>query len=59
MEEEIWEDDVGFGWESEYDDEAFFFLIGVGWRRREMLTSLFDERVRRDEGRPVTELLSA
>ena len=62
VEEEVWEDDVGFGWESEYDDEAFFFTQSVlDGGADEMLTSLFDERVRRDEGRPVTlaELLSA
>ena len=61
-EEEVWEDDYGFGWESEYDDEAFLFTQSVlDGDADEMLTSLFDERVRRDEGRPVTlaELLSA
>ena len=62
VEEDDWEDDHGFGWESEYDDEAFFFTQSVlDGDADDMLTSLFDERVRRDEGRPVTlaELLSA
>ena len=62
VEEDEWEDDHGFGWESEYDDEAFFFTQSVlDGDADEMLTSFFDERVRRDEGRPVTlaELLSA
>lgn len=62
VEEEEWDDDHAFGWESEYDDEAFFFTQSVlDGDADEMLTNLFDERVRRDEGRPVTlaELLSA
>ncbi|GIR76518.1 MAG: hypothetical protein CM15mP78_12170 [Candidatus Poseidoniales archaeon] len=62
VEEEVWDDDQAFGWESEYDDEAFFFTQSVlDGDADEMLTNLFDERVRRDEGRPVTlaELLSA
>ena len=62
VEEDEWDDDHAFGWESEYDDEAFFFTQSVlDGDADEMLTNLFDERVRRDEGRPVTlaELLSA
>ena len=62
VEEEVWDDDHGFGWESEYDDEAFFFTQSVlDGDADDLLTNLFDERVRRDEGRPVTlaELLSA
>ena len=62
VEEDHWEDDHAFGWESDYDDEAFFFTQSVlDGDADEVLTSLFDERVRRDEGRPVTlaELLSA
>ena len=58
----MWDDDQAFGWESEYDDEAVFFTQSVlDGDADEMLTNLFDERVRRDEGRPVTlaELLSA
>jgi hypothetical protein len=61
-EEEMWDEDVSFGWESEYDDEAYFFTQSVlEGDADDVLTSLFDERVRRDEGRPVTlaELLSA
>ena len=57
-----WEDDHALGWESDYDDEAFLFTQSVlDGGADEVLTSLFDERVRRDEGRPVTlaELLSA
>lgn len=62
QEEEFWEDDATFGWESEYDDEAFFFTQSVlDGAADEVLPNLFDERIRRDEGRPVTlaELLSA
>ena len=62
LEEEVWEDAFSFGWEAEYDDEAFFFTQSVlEGDADDVLTSLFDERVRRDEGRPVTlaELLSA
>ncbi len=62
VEDEVWDDDQVFGWESEYDDEAFFFTQSVlDGDADEVLTNLFDERVRRDEGRPVTlaELLSA
>ena len=62
VEEEEWDEDHVFGWESEYDDEAFFFTQSVlDGDADEMLTEFFDERVRRDEGRPVTlaELLSA
>jgi chromatin segregation and condensation protein Rec8/ScpA/Scc1 (kleisin family) len=62
VEEDEWEDDHAFGWESDYDDEAFLFTQSVlDGDADDVLTSLFDERVRRDEGRPVTlaELLSA
>ncbi len=62
VEEDEWDEDHAFGWESEYDDEAFLFTQSVlDGDADEMLTTLFDERVRRDEGRPVTlaELLSA
>ena len=62
QEEEFWDEDGMFGWESEYDDEAFFFTQSVlEGAADEVLPSLFDKRVRRDEGRPVTlaELLSA
>ena len=53
VEEDEWDDDHAFGWESEYDDEAFFFTQSVlDGDADEMLTNLFDERVRRDEGAP-------
>ena len=61
-EEDDWDDDMEFGWEAEYDDEAFFFTNAVlEGGADSVLPSLFDERVRRAEGRPVTlgELLSA
>lgn len=61
-EEEAWEDGFDFGWESEYDDEAYFFTQSIlDGAADDVLPSLFDERVRREEGRPVTlaELLSA
>jgi hypothetical protein len=61
-EEDDWDDEMEFGWEAEYDDEAFFFTNAVlEGGADSVLPSLFDERVRRAEGRPVTlgELLSA
>ncbi|MGB1818721.1 MAG: hypothetical protein ACPHK2_03795, partial [Candidatus Poseidoniaceae archaeon] len=52
-----------FGWESDYDDEEFFFTNSViDGGADDVLPNLFDERLRRtEEGRPVTlgELLSA
>ena len=52
-----------FGWESDYDEEEFFFTNSViDGNADEVLPNLFDERLRRtEEGRPVTlgELLSA
>ena len=62
VEEETWDESPAFGWESDYDDEAFFFTQSVlDGNADDVLNTLFDERVRRDEGRPVTlaELLSA
>ena len=62
VEEDLWDDDFSFGWESDYDDEAYLFTQTVlTGHADEVLPTLFDERVRRDEGRPVTlaELLSA
>ena len=62
VEEDLWEEDFSFGWESEYDDEAYLFTQTIlTGHADDVLPSLFDERVRRDEGRPVTlaELLSA
>ncbi|MDG1549622.1 MAG: hypothetical protein P8Q94_06200 [Candidatus Poseidoniaceae archaeon] len=60
--EEDWEDDVDFGWESDYDDQDYLFTTSIlEGDVQQLLPSLFDERIRRDEGRPVTlgELLSA
>lgn len=62
VEEDLWEEDFSFGWESEYDDEAYLFTQTIlTGHADDVLPSLFDERVRRNEGRPVTlaELLSA
>ncbi len=62
VEEEEWDEDMSFGWESEYDDEAYLFTQSIlAGAADEVLPTLFDERLRRDEGRPVTlaELLSA
>ncbi|MGB1588083.1 MAG: hypothetical protein ACPHJD_04635 [Poseidonia sp.] len=62
VEEDLWDEDFSFGWESEYDDEAYLFTQTIlTGHADDVLPSLFDERVRRDEGRPVTlaELLSA
>jgi chromatin segregation and condensation protein Rec8/ScpA/Scc1 (kleisin family) len=61
-EEDDWGDEMEFGWEADYDDEAFFFTNTVlEGGADSVLPSLFGERVRRAEGRPVTlgELLSA
>jgi len=60
--EEEWDMDFEFGWEAEYDDHEFHFTNTVlQGGADDVLETLFDERVRRDEGRPVTlgELLSA
>ena len=57
-----WGADFDFGWEAEYDDHEFHFTNTVlQGDADDVLAGLFDERVRRDEGRPVTlgELLSA
>ncbi len=62
VEEEEWDEEMSFGWESEYDDEAYLFTQSIlAGAADEVLPTLFDERLRRDEGRPVTlaELLSA
>lgn len=61
-EEDDWDEGSDFGWESDYDDEEFLFTNSIlQGTADDFLPSLFGERVRRDEGRPVTlgELLSA
>ena len=53
---------IDWGWEMEYDDDEFSFTTNVLTGSAEpQLPSLFNERIRRDEGRQVTlgELLSA
>ena len=53
---------IDFGWESEYDDNEFIFTTTVlEGDADNLLPSFFDERLRREEGRPSTlgELLSA
>mgnify|MGYP001158693439 FL=1 len=60
--EDEWEEEMHFGWESDYDDQDYAFTASIlEGDADHILPSLFDERVRRDEGRPVTlgELLSA
>jgi len=60
--EDDWDDGLGFGWEADYNDEDFFFTNSVlQGTADEFLPELLENRVRRDEGRPVTlvELLSA
>ena len=60
--EDDWDTGFDFGWETEYDDHEFHFTNTVlQGNADDVLENLFDERVRRDEGRPVTlgELLSA
>jgi len=61
-EEDDWDASFDFGWEAEYDDHEFHFTNTVlQGDADDVLENLFDERVRREEGRPVTlgELLSA
>nr|MCS5537096.1 hypothetical protein [Candidatus Poseidoniaceae archaeon] len=53
---------IDWGWEMEYDDDEFSFTTNVLTGGAEtQLPSLFNERIRREEGRQVTlgELLSA
>ena len=60
--EDDWDAGFDFGWEAEYDDHEFHFTNTVlQGNADDVLENLFDERVRREEGRPVTlgELLSA
>ena len=60
--EDEWEDELDFGWESDYDDQDYLFTTSIlDGGADEILPALFDERIRREEGRPVTlgELLSA
>ena len=60
--EDDWDTSFDFGWEAEYDDHEFHFTNTVlQGDADDVLENLFDERVRREEGRPVTlgELLSA
>ena len=59
---EDWDAGFDFGWETDYDDFEFHFTNTVlEGGADDVLENLFDERVRREEGRPVTlgELLSA
>jgi len=46
---------IDWGWEMEYDDDEFSFTTNVLTGSAEpQLPSLFNERIRRDEGRQVT-----
>jgi len=61
-EEEFDDPNAHWGWEMEYDDDEFSFTTNVlTGDAQPQLPSLFNERIRRDEGRQVTlgELLSA
>jgi segregation and condensation protein A len=61
-EEEFDDPNMHWGWEMEYDDDEFSFTTNVlTGDAQPQLPSLFNERIRRDEGRQVTlgELLSA
>lgn len=52
-EEDTW--DFEGGWESEFDDEDYNFSVGVlSGAADEVLPSIFEGRVHREEGRPVT-----
>ena len=62
VEDEDFLDDFEMDWHESYDDEEYYFTTGViSGEFDSELPNLFEERVRRDEGRPVTlgELLSA
>ena len=61
-EEDEWDEGMNFGWETEFDDDEYLFTQSIlNGSADSALPGLFDERVRRQEGRPVTlgELLSA
>ena len=52
-EDETW--DFGGGWEAEFADEDYNFSLGVmTGAADEALPSIFEGRIHRDEGRPVT-----
>ena len=52
-EDEIW--DFDGGWESEFDDVDYNFSVGVlSGAADEILPSMFEGRIHRDESRPVT-----
>lgn len=60
--EEEFEDDFVMDWQDSYDEEEYYFTSNVlAGEFDTELPNLFEERIRRDEGRPVTlgELLSA
>lgn len=51
--EEIW--DVADSWETEFSDEEYNFSVGVlTGAASDMLPSMFEGRIHREEGRPVT-----
>ncbi len=53
QEEEVWDFDAG--WEAEFDDAEYNFSVGVmTGAADEVLPSIFEGRIHRDEGRPVT-----
>jgi len=52
-EEDTW--DFEGGWETDFDDEDYNFSVGVlSGAADEVLPSMFEGRIHRDEGRPVT-----
>ena len=52
-EDEVW--DFDGGWESEFDDVDYNFSVGVlSGAADEILPSMFEGRIHRDESRPVT-----
>ena len=54
FEEEV-EWDFEVGWEAEFDDDEYNFSLGVmTGAADEALPSIFEGRIHRDEGRPVT-----
>ncbi|RAH05859.1 MAG: hypothetical protein CMA00_003310 [Methanobacteriota archaeon] len=52
-EDEVWDFDAG--WETEFDDAEYNFSVGVmTGAADEVLPSIFEGRIHREEGRPVT-----
>ena len=57
VDEDDWDDGLGFGWEADYNDEDFFFTNSIlQGSADEILPDLLENRVRRDEAVSYTHL---